>query len=82
MFSNIDLLLQFFHDNDLAQLKNFKLNDFYQQEAMDIAKYIMKTNIAHNFNSDVDFLSCFSQFRNDIRKLSQNPYLKDLGVSH
>ena len=78
IFSNVDLLLKFFRDNDLAQLKNFKLNNFYQQEAIDISRYFMKTGInKKSFNSDVDFLSYFSEFRNDIRKFSQNPYLTD-----
>ncbi len=76
IFSNVDLLLKFFRDNDLGQLKNFNLNDFYQQEAMDILNYVMKIDInKNNFNSDVDFLSYFNQFRNDIHHFSQNPYL-------
>ena len=77
IFSNIDLLIQFFRDNNLAQLKNFSLNDFYQQEAMDILQHVMQVKIDNNrFNSDADFFSYFSKFRNDIRKYSQNPYLK------
>jgi hypothetical protein len=75
MSSDIDLIMQFFRDNDLAQLKNFKLKDFYQQEAIDISRYLMKVGIKNNLKSSSNFFSSFQQFRKEIWKLSQNPCL-------
>lgn len=73
IFSNVDLLLQFFRDNNLAQLKDFSLNDFYRQEAIDISRYLMKIKV--NPATPDNFLPYFEQFRRDIQKSTKNPYL-------
>jgi tetratricopeptide (TPR) repeat protein len=72
ILSNVNSLVRFFREWDIAKLNGFNLDSFYQQEAIDIAKYIINQPVQKYHPNRSDY---FDKFINDVKKLCNNPYL-------